>query len=273
MLRNAKDLKNFSIQANDGEIGHVKDLYFDDDAWAMRYLVVETGTWLSSRKVLISPMAVQDPDWLSKSLGVSLTMKQIEKSPDVDTDKPVSRQNEEQYFGYYGYPYYWGGQGLWGEGMYPYSSLPDNVTGRTDWLERQREDELALRAERARHRHDDPHLRSCNAVVGYHVEARDGEIGHVAGFLMDELTWAIRFIVVDTSNWWMGHKVLIAPGWITGVHWTSETVSVNVNREDIQAAPAYDPAAVMDLAWELQFHEHYRDSESTRSVRATQSEY
>ena len=273
MLHSSKDLKNFAIEATDGEVGHVKDMYFDDDAWVVRYLIVETGTWLSSRKVLVSPIAVRDLDWSGKSLEVSLSMQQVEKSPNIDTNKPVSRQNEEQYFGYYGYPYYWGGQGLWGEGMYPYSVLPDTVTGRTDWLERQREDEFALRAERTRHRHDDPHLRSCDAVAGYHVKATDGEIGHVAGFLLDELTWAIRFIVVDTSNWWMGNKVLIAPGWITGVHWTSETVSVSVNRDAIQSAPVYDSNAVLDRAWELQVHHHYRAYEESRLTRNVASEH
>ena len=257
MLLNTKDLQNLAIRATDGEIGHVKDLYFDDDAWVLRYFVVETGSWLSSRKVLVSPIAVLEPDWSGKTLPVSCTMQQVKDSPDIDTDKPVSRQHEETYFGYYGYPYYWGGVGLWGEGMYPYGIMPDYVTHRPDWKERQREDENALSVERERHRDDDPHLRSCNHVTGYHLKARDGEIGHVAGFLVDELNWAIRYLVVDTSNWWMGHKVLIAPAWISGVHWPSETVSVDLTREAVQEAPEYDPNAVMDREWELRLHEHY----------------
>ena len=257
MLRNTKDLKNFAIRATDGEIGNVKDLYFDDDAWVLRYFVVETGSWLASRKVLISPIAVQEPDWTGQTLPVSITTQQIENSPNIDTDKPVSRQNEEQYFGYYGYPYYWGGQGLWGEGMYPYSVVPGYITTRPDWVERQRGDEAALSAERARHRNDDPHLRSCNDVVGYHVQASDGEIGHIAGFLVDEVTWAIRYLVVDTRNWWMGNKVLIAPAWISGVHWSSKTVSVTLSRAAIQASPVYDPDAALDREWEQRLHAHY----------------
>jgi hypothetical protein len=257
MLRNTKDLNNYAIRATDGDIGHVKDMYFDDDAWVLRYFVVETGNWLSSRKVLVSPMAVQEPDWQGQTLPVSITTAQIENSPNIDTDKPVSRQNEEQYSGYYGYPYYWGGQGLWGEGMYPFGVLPNYITSRPEWAERQREDEAALSAERARHRHDDPHLRSCDDVTGYHVQATDGEIGHIDGFLVDEVTWAIRYLVVDTSNWWMGNKVLIAPAWISGVHWSSETVSVALSRAAIQASPLLEPGAVLDRAWELRLHEHY----------------
>ncbi len=258
MLRNTKDLKNFALRATDGEIGHVKDLYFDDDAWVLRYFVVETGSWLSSSKVLVSPFSVQEPNWQGRTLPVALTMVQIDRSPDIDTDKPVSRQSEEQVLGYYGYPVYWGGQGLWGKGMYPYSTLPNFITSRPDWAERKREDEAALSVERARHRHDDPHLRSADAVQGYHVEAVDGELGHIAGFLVDELSWAIRYLIVDTSNWWIGKQVLIAPSWISGVHWSSETVSVELSRSAIQDSPVYDPEAVLDRAWELRLHQHYR---------------
>jgi hypothetical protein len=256
MLRNTKDLENYAIRATDGEIGQVKDLYFDDDAWVVRYFIVETGSWLSSRKVLISPLSVRSPDWHGKMLPVSITKEQVSKSPAIDTDKPVSRQNEEQYNGYYGYPFYWSGTGLWGEGLYPYAVTPLMV-GSMEWQERQQEEEALLSAERARHRHDDPHLRSCGNVTGYHLQATDGEIGHVSGFLVDEATWAIRYLVVDTSNWWMGHQVLIAPPWIGGVHWQAETVSVDLSREAVKASPVYDPAALMDRTWERKLHTHY----------------
>ena len=119
MLRNTKDIENCVIGATDGIIGHVKDLYFDDEAWVIRYLVVDTGPWLSSRKVLISPIAISSPNWTEEILPVSITKEQVKNSPDIDTDKPVSRQHENAYMGYYGYPYYWDGAGLWGGGAYP----------------------------------------------------------------------------------------------------------------------------------------------------------
>jgi len=116
---------------------------------------------------------------------------------------------------------------------------------------------VALAAERARHRNDDPHLRSCDAVNGYHVQAKDGEIGHISGFLVDEATWAIRYLVVNTSNWWMGHEVLIAPPWISGVHWSDKTVSVDVSRDAVKASPLYDSKALLDREWERNLHKHY----------------
>ncbi|MEO8936360.1 MAG: PRC-barrel domain-containing protein [Burkholderiaceae bacterium] len=260
MLRNAKDLENYAIAATDGPIGHVKDFYFDDDAWVVRYLVVDAGSWLSSRKVLISPVSVHHPDWLERTLPVAITKEQVKNSPNIDTEKPVSRQNEEQTMGYYGYPNYWGGGGVWGDGLYPYAMVPGYAgydVDRVDRAEREREEESYLRAERARHRNEDPHLRSCKAVVGYHIHATDGEIGHVAGYLVDDETWAIRYIIVDTSNWWVGHQVLVAPSWITGVHWSSETVSIHASREAVKGAPYYDPDATWSLELDRDLNRHY----------------
>ena len=257
MLRSVKDLEHYAIGATDGQIGHVKDLYFDDDAWVIRYLVVETGTWLSSRKVLITPISIHDPDWVERILPVSITQEQVRNSPDIDTDKPVSRQNEMQYLGYYGYPYYWGGGGMWGEGLYPYALAPDFVGYRQDRAERERDQLAFIEADRERHRNDDPHLRSCEAVAGYHIQATDGEIGHVEGFLVDDETWAIRYLIVDTSNWWLGHKVLISPTWISGVHWSDESVSIDLTREAISQAPPFDSAVELDRGREMSLYGHY----------------
>ena len=257
MLRSTKDLDNYKISAIDGDIGHVKDFYFDDDAWVVRYLVVDAGAWLSSRKVLISPISVRQPNGLERTLPVSISKQQVKNSPDIDTDKPVSRQNEGQFLGYYGYPNYWGGAGIWGAGLYPYTMIPGDAGYGVDRAERERALEAYLRDERARHRNDDPHLRSCKTVTGYHIHASDGEIGHVSGFLVDDETWAIRYLIVDTSNWWVGHKVLIAPPWIQGVHWSDQTVSVDLSREAIKNAPSYDAEGDWGREQELNLYRHH----------------
>ena len=123
MLRNVKDLRGYRIRASDGVIGKVDDFYFDDETWAIRYLVVDTGTWLSGRKVLISPIALGHAGWMGRQLPVALTRAQVERSPDIDTKKPVSRQHEAQYLGYYGYPVLLGRCGLMGNGRV--SGQPD----------------------------------------------------------------------------------------------------------------------------------------------------
>lgn len=258
MLRSIKDLEDCAIHATDGDIGHVKDFYFDDTGWVIRYLVVDTGTWLSSRKVLISPISIGHPDWMEKVLPVSITKAQVKNSPDIDTRKPVSRQHEIAYLGYYGYPFYWGGDGLWGGEMYPTIMLPGYAgfipTPPVDPSEAQK---AYAQAEAARLQDDDPHLQSGNAVLHYHLHASDGDIGHVQGLLVDDETWAIRYLVVNTSNWWVGHRVLIAPQWIENVSWLNATVSVNLTRQAVKDAPLYDPAVQLNREQEINIHEHY----------------
>jgi uncharacterized protein YrrD len=261
MLRRIKDLEHYAVGATDGHIGHVKDFYFDDDAWVIRYLVVDAGSWLSNREVLISPISIHNPNWVERVLPVSITQEQVRNSPGIDTHQPVSRQNEIDYLGYYGYPNYWGGGGMWGEGVYPYAMVSGYVAEPMDRAEREQAEEDCLKAERARHRNDDPHLRSGKAVIGYHIHAADGEIGHVDDLLVDEETWAIRYFVVNTSDWWMGHKVLIAPAWITGIEWSGERVSVELTRESVKNAPAFDSISALNLQQELALFDHYRRAE------------
>ena len=123
MLRSLKSLEGFAIGATDGKFGKVKNFYFDDESWVIRYLVVDTSTWLGGREVLISPYSISQPNWAESFIAATISKQQIKDSPSIDSDKPVSRQYERSYLGYYGYPYYWGGTGLWGEGYYPGSYL------------------------------------------------------------------------------------------------------------------------------------------------------
>jgi hypothetical protein len=258
MFRSMNDLENYTIRATDGSIGQVTNFYFDDEKWVIRYLVVDTGNWLSSRKVLISPMAIGHPDWTEKVLPVSITKLQVKNSPDIDTEKPVSRQHEIRYLGYYGYPFYWGGVGLWGAGTYPNMSM-GGVDGfvSTPHAELSSLEKIHAQAEAARHEDDDPHLRSCKAVIDYNIQAIDGDMGHVQGLLIDEETWAIRYLIVNTSNWWLGHVVLVAPQWIRNVNWFDSTVSVNMTRQEMKDAPPYDTATQLNRLQEVNIFKHY----------------
>ena len=250
MLRSMKELEGYALRATDGDIGHVKDCYFDDEAWVGRYLVVETGSWLSSRKVLISPMAIGHPDWADRVLPTPITKEQVKNSPNIDTDKPVSRQHERQYLDYYAYPYYWGGVGLWGMGMYPGAMLGVGYGGLSVNAVRDR-------AEAERGEDGDPHLRSCKEVMTYRIEATDGDMGHVQGLLLDEDTWAIRYLIVETSNWWLGHQVLIAPRWIHDVSWSDSAVSVGLTRRAVKDAPPYDSAVPPSRDQEMDLYQHH----------------
>jgi hypothetical protein len=258
MLHSTNDLEGYAIRATDGDIGHVKDFYFDDEAWVVRYLIVETGSWLSSRKVLISPIAIGQSNWADKVLSVSITKEKVKNSPDIDTDKPVSRQHEMQYLGYYDYPYYWGGAGFWGAGVYPSMMLTGvGLAGSGAEHLAEQADQARVTREADQHENDDPHLRSGIEVMKYRIEASDGGIGHVQGLLLDEDTWAIRYLIVDTSNWWLGHQVLIAPQWIQNVSWSDRTVVVNLTRQAVKDAPPYDSAVTPNRDEEIGLHKHY----------------
>lgn len=230
MLHSINDTRGFTLHATDGNIGHVDNFLFDDAHWAIRYLVANTGGWLYGRLVLISPLAFRNVAWEKRRVDLDLTREQIEQSPGIETDKPVSRQKEEQLFRYYGYPYYWSGVGMWGVGMYP------TITSMTTIDPATAETTRPLTSQAP---HGDTHLRSAREVTGYTIEARDGEIGHVVDFLVDDTTWAIRHIVVDTRNWWPGKRVLIGPESIDKVIWERSHVTVSLTCEEIKERPEY----------------------------------
>jgi len=252
MLRSMNDMEGYTIAATDGVVGRVRDFYFDDDAWVIRYLVVETGDGLPHRKVLISPISIGQPNWAEKILPVSSTRSQVSNAPDIDTEKPVSRQQEMGYLGYYGYGQYWGGGGLWGAGLYPDILQAGQQLGASST-----DSPTSLKSAAVQPHRDDPHLQSGNAIMRYYVHASDGDIGHVEGLLVDEKSWAIRYIIVNTSNWWLGHKVLIAPQWIDYVSWAESKVSVDLKRQTIKDSPPYDSATLLSREQEAGIHAHY----------------
>jgi hypothetical protein len=257
VLRSINDLEGYAIGATDGVIGHVKDFYFDDESWTVRYFVVDAGSWLSSRKVLISPFAVGKPSVSERVLPVSLTREKVKNSPDIDTDKPISRQHEIDYLGYYGFPMYWGGAGYWGAGVYPGTMLSGWGDNRAQGLATGPGDATAAPVKMQPEADADSHLRSCDTVSHYYMHASDGDIGHVQGMLIDDETWAIRYLVVNTSNWWIGHKVLIAPQWIESVSWLEATVSVDLTRQAIKDSPHYVHTEPLDRQQESGLFEHY----------------
>ncbi len=248
MLHNTKKIQGRSLKARDGIIGEVKDVYFDDYDWTVRYLVVETGASLNQRRVLISPDVLHALDWSQQVFPVDLTMAQVRKSPDIDTNKPVSRQHEAALREYYNWPGYWavpgGGVGLVPPMIPPTPAANPSEPGFTD-------------GDTAPRRRGDPYLRSVHDTLGYHIEATDGDIGHVEDFLIDDMVWRIRYLVIDTRNWLPGRKVLVAPDWIGRVSWGTRRVYVSLMRDAIKAGPAYDPASSWDPDYATRLHDYY----------------
>jgi uncharacterized protein YrrD len=238
MLRSIKQLYGDSLRASDGEIGHIKDFYFDDRSWVVRYVVADTGTWLSGRLVLISPHVFRNFDLDGVCRGVNLTRKQIENSPDFDSHMPISRQYEAEYYHYYGWPYYWQGDGLWGGSGFP--TMEPSAEDRPD---------EPIGGEASLPQSADAHLRSTQALHGYRIQTSDGEIGHVADFIVHNKSWAIVHLVVETGHWFSGKEIVISPKHIDQVSYEESKVFVNVTKEAILKAPEYHvpPWAFQDL--------------------------
>ncbi len=243
MLRSLRDLDRCSVNATDGDVGDVADFLLDDERWTIRYLVVKAGGFFSWREVLISPAFFKEVDWSTRRIHLGLTREKIEKSPSADLDKPVSRQFEIDYYSYYRYPLYWGSAGIWGAGAYPASLSPGMWSGAPH-----APSEAAW----------DVHLRSAKEVTGYHIHGSEGDIGHVADFIVDDETWEVRYLAIDTSHWWAADKnVLIAPHWATSVDWSKREVHVDLGREAIKSSPPWDSSRVIDRDYEARLYHHF----------------
>ena len=240
MLRSAKEIIGYKLAAVDEKIGSVHDLAFDDRTWTIRYIIADTGNWLSGRLVLLSPASFGEPNWSDRSILVSLTKDQIENSPGIDADKTVSRQHETELHTYYGWPAYW---------IYPPTGEMPYVTPTAVLPPNGHETGIDGVGE--------SHLHSVKEVQGYTIEATDGDVGHVEDFIVQDDVWMIRYAVVDTRNWLPGRKVLVSPLWITGIRWDERTVRVDLTREDVKNGPEYDPSQPVNRDYEVRLYDFH----------------
>ncbi|MBU3100912.1 MULTISPECIES: PRC-barrel domain containing protein [Clostridium] len=244
MLNKAKTLKNYKLSCIDGEIGKVKEFYFDDHFWAIRYLIVNTGNWLTGRQVIISPYALAGVNKEEESITINLTKNQIENSPSLYNDEPISRQYEEDYYKYYEWPVYWGGPNMWG------------AYGLSPRIESSQDQEKLMGSPQVNEQWEN-HLHMASDVIGYDIQATDGTIGHVDDFIIDDKTLAIRYLIIDTKNWLPGKKVLISPKWIERVSWDESKVFINLLRENIKQSPEYTDESLLTRDYENGLYQHY----------------
>jgi len=248
MLFVESTLKGYAVQASDGKVGDVTDFLFDDQNWKIRWLVLEPGSSLPQRKILLHPSALAAPDPVGKSIAVNLTKAEVEGSPDFLDHQPVSRQMEAHLYDYYGWDPAWGSS-YFGLGAIATPFSPPPLVGALP------PDEAAAAA--APPDEADLHLRSIAEVTGYHVHASDGEIGHIENFVFDHANWDIRYLAVDTRNWWPGQHVLISPYAVREIDWENRHVELNIMRAQVKASPPWDSVPMVDHAYEQQLHRHY----------------
>lgn len=242
MLRSLKAMHGYTVLATDGDIGKVHDFYFHDDTWVVRYVVVDTGHWLPGRKVLVATASLGKPNWAGFTFPVNLTRQQVEKSPDIDTDQPVSRQHEAELHSHFGWPFYWvePGTGVWPP-FVPLTPVPKS----------------AVPTGSAPKEHGDPHLRSQRELSGYHIHASDGALGHVQDLIADDEHWIIRYIVVDTGTRLPAKKVLVSPEWLREIRYAEREVLVTLTRDKLLSCPEFQPGAPVNREYEERLYDYY----------------
>ena len=248
MLLRVRGLRHYKFLAIDGEIGHLDQLYFDDRTWAVKYVVVDIGNWLSGRQVLISPTAILEVNAIQKTIHLKLTKDQIEKSADSYTHKTVARQHPTDYSILFGWPYD------------PSLFVPHQTRGYSTGENAGSESDADRSVDSPLDEENDPHLRSTDVVGAYHIMTLDGEIGHIEDFIVDDQTWTIRYAVVDTKNWWPGKKVLLATEWVLWISWAESNTYVSLPRARIANAPEFDPTIPLTRDYELKLYAHYERS-------------
>jgi len=235
MLRLLGIVRDCTVHAIDGDFGSVQDFYFDVAEWTIRYLVVDTGGWLPGRQVVISPSAVTECNWEGRAFSLDLTKKQIENSPSVDTHQPVTRRHEHELAEHFRWPTWWGGTGA--ALMAVWASLTDPDAAEADKAEAD--------------------LDSTRAMAGYHVLAGEETIGRIEDLVVDDATWRIRYLVVDTRECLRGHSVLLSSRWITALDWRESHIHVTPTAEQIRCAPVFDPAQPITREDEQSLCDHY----------------
>ncbi|KAA0143058.1 PRC-barrel domain containing protein [Gimesia chilikensis] len=231
MFRSTNELNGYHVLATDGECGTVKDFLFDDESKIVRYLVVDTGNWLPGRKVLVSPVAIDQPNLDTRELPTVLSKDNIETSPTLENDLPVSRQKEVALSSHFNWPMYWGHS----------DSGLDHHSSQTQLVELD----------------GNPHLRSVKEVIGYHIQCMEGTLGHIDDLIVDTESWTMRYLVIDTQNWLPGKKVIIAFDWITHFTWEDKKAHVDLTEEQVRDAPVYDPRLPVNRAYEVQLYDFY----------------
>jgi hypothetical protein len=241
MLRTLKYIYGFKIQTQNGDIGRLSDLFFDQRIWTVRYLVVDTSTWLKDRLVLISPNSISKADWEAETIHLDLTTRQVENSPSITDDLPVSRQAELSLMKYYGWPDYWQPMGV---------SIPESAILFSKKFALKKWD-----AKSKANSENNPYLRSSREVIGYRIFTTRGSSGRVCDYVIEDENWIIRYFVIKKNIW--GRKMLMAPSWIEKVNWAKERLEISIAPHLIKRAPVFKYNRNVSREQEIQLFDYF----------------
>ncbi|PYZ98764.1 hypothetical protein CR205_09385 [Alteribacter lacisalsi] len=232
-------LKPFTVFGEEGEIGSVSDLFFDEHTWTVRYIVMNAGNWLKGEQRFLSPASIQSYSVEEERLHANITKEQAKESPSPE-DEPMTRKFERQFSKFYGLNPYWMGAGLWGSGAVPRDLTREDP----DSLDDLREEETSI--------------LSVKDLIGYELSTGDESFGKVKDVLIEEDSFKIRYFVVDTNRWLPGGKeVVVSTEWILDVNWSQSLVSVELSKDKIKSAPEYVEDMTLDRDMETSVFKHY----------------
>ncbi len=247
MIRSLYNLFDDTVEAEDGAIGDVLDFYIDDFNWQVRYIVVEPEDDLTSLPaVLLSTVSLGKPDDDNAAIPTNLNRDVVKDSPEIDLEGNLTREQEIELHNYYGWPFYWGPTTVSGVG-------PGNLLAAYPLIESKEQAEENPDAELK----DNPHLHSAQRIIDFRIHARDGEIGHIQDFLIEDDKWNILYLVADTGGLLQGRQVLLSPNWIEQVDWEAGEVDIDLARDTIEKSPEYDPNVPLDREFETRLYHHY----------------
>lgn len=254
MLRKLHSLKSFVVNGRNGKLGTVDDFYFDQKQFVVRYLVIDTGNWLKHEETLISTHAIDDIDFENREIHVSLSSEQLEESPSIEKNSPISKTKEKALIEYFGWPDYW---------KKTHSSdsefIHAGITERKKLLNFK-----TIEKEAAKQKSEivETNLRSLEEVRGYKIHAKDDKFGHLEDlFVEEEDSWIIRYLLIDTRNILEGKSVLIAPDWIESISWFNKEIFVSKDKKEIEDSPEYEEPkeakSYIDKSYEELLYDHY----------------
>lgn len=244
MILSIKDLFDYKLMTADGEAGEIKDALYDERDWVLRYVVVETGGWLSGRELLIPPSVLGAPDSARREFPVSMTRDQLSNSPPREAGEDITRRHEEDLYRYYGWEPYWVPEGAMGP-------LPGTVM--VESPEEAAETQTAVLEER----HAEPRLRSIKDTLGFKVHGVDEDLGKVDNFLMDDETWDVRYVVLNTGGLFKSRRVPISVRWINNLDWENHALHLDLGKKDVHDSPDWDESLPLPRQYEVDLHSHY----------------
>lgn len=246
MFKNLLDIKGFNLKGPNGNIGTCQDALFDDQAWTVRYVDVDTGGWLSERRVLLSPISLGAPSWEKGEIYTELTGDQIESSPKLDSQSPISKEWEDSFFKFHGWPYYGVGMHMWGLTHYPDESELKKIHSASPTSDI--------------HKNTNQTIRSASELREYEVSARDGEVGRIKDFVFDTETWAIRYLVIENHSFLQRKKTIVSPFWVSHIDWMERACVIDLNRAEIECSPQPEGESndYLDREFEMKLHNHYQ---------------